>query len=107
MASRKHGRYEAATAAAIGAAEHLKDRPEYGALIEAALGYARAVDEAYGRSAEAGGKAMGWVGPHWVHALRALGLSPDSVAVAPVPARGRLAELRAARAAGSTHGEDQ
>lgn len=98
MASRKLGRYEAATAAALGAAEHLKDRPEYGALTEAALGYARSVDEAYGRSPEAGGKAMGWVGPHLVHALRALGLSPDSAGIAPAPAKGRLAELREARA---------
>lgn len=91
------GRYEAAVTASVAAADHLQDRPQYQALITAALGYARAVDEAYTRSPEAGGKAMGWVGPHLVHALRALGLSPDA-ATATVPRpTGRLAELRAAR----------
>lgn len=105
MAGSKPGHYEAAVRAAIAAADHLKDRPEYGALVAAAIGYGRAVDEAYKRSEEAGGKALGWTGPHLVHALRALGLSPDSEVAKPMRTTGKLAALRLA--AGNTHVEDQ
>lgn len=96
MDKNKQGHHEAAVAASIAAADHLKDRPEYGALVAAALGYARSIDEAYARSSAAGGKHLGWVGPHLVHALRALGLSPDAPVAKSTRSTGKLAALRLA-----------
>ena len=66
------------------------DRP----LVEVAVRYAQAIEDAAGDV-----KAVGWIGPHLVNVLKALGGAPaerKALGVEEV-VRGRLAELRLAR----------
>ena len=67
------------------------------ALVDLARRYAWQIEEAVGTPDE--GKMVGWVGPHLVNALKALGGTPAERAALGVDqvVKGRLAELREAR----------
>jgi len=68
--------------------------PSDQAMVALALEYARRID------ASTDEKAAGWLGPHLANALRSLGGAPAERRAlgVEVPARGRLAEIRAGRA---------
>jgi hypothetical protein len=72
--------------------------PSDAALVEVARRYAQAIESAEGPEAL---KVIGWMGPHLVNALRALGGAPAERRALGVEeqVRGKLAELRAARSA--------
>jgi hypothetical protein len=73
--------------------------PSDQAVVEVALRYARAIEEADDV------KTMGWIGPHLINALRLLGGAPAERKSmgSGRPVNGRLAELRSAVARAGQH----
>jgi len=69
------------------------------ALVDVARRYARQIEDAQDAGGDVAWKMVGWLGPHLVHALKALGGSPAERQALGVDreVKGRLAELREAR----------
>lgn len=75
--ARSKTRMTTAVRRAVKSATHLE--PEDMALVAVALELAAAIDSAAGEDDEAAWrKQTGWISPHLVGALRALGLTPDN-----------------------------